>query len=131
MSRAKRVRADYPSKQTLTETEVIRVLRDGPDPKWFQPWADQVILFPGLTKHSWGYIHVYSSNGSFQYDFAVWADKEGLSWGLEDLHGRHTTRSRKSSYPRCDDCLGILYFVPDEPLRMYLVIEVDEEEGDQ
>lgn len=116
-TRAKKVRANYPGKRVLTWAEAESVLRHGPLPAWFQPWAERGVILPGLTRHGYGYLHVYSVDGSFQYDFAAWADQEGLNWGLESLYKGHS---------RCDDCRGVLYFVPDQPLKLRIVIEKDD-----
>jgi hypothetical protein len=113
------VAANYPSKKRLTETERNDLLAHGPKTSYFSPWAERGILLVRLTSHAYGYIHVYSQQGSFQYDFAAWDSQEGLNWGLEDLWKRH---------PDCDACQGVIYFQPDEPLRLYMEIEADEEE---
>lgn len=123
--RARWVRADYPSKRGLSKPEAMRVLSNGPDAKWFEPWAKHALLFPGLTQRSYGYIHVRGSQESLHCDVATWDSREGLNWGLEALYKRHSG---------CTECQGVLYFAPVEPLRLRLVVEVDDlgdEEADQ
>lgn len=118
-------RVDYPSRRVLSKPEAMRVLQSGPDPKWFEPWAEHGVLFPGVAKRRYGYIHVHGSPESLECDVATWDSREGLSWGLEALYKRHS---------RCDQCQGVLYFAPDEPLRLRLLVEVDDlddEEADQ
>lgn len=123
------VDADYPSKKRLTETEMHDELRNGPDPDWFQPWAERGVMLGNLTTHGYGYIHVYSIAGSFQYDFAAWPTEEGLRYGLQALHSHHTRQGLvlDRTYPRCEECQGIVYFAPDQPPRLHLVIEPDDE----
>ncbi len=82
-------------------------------------------MLPGLAEHGYGYIHTHGGQESFQCDVATWASQEGLNWGLEALHKSHS---------RCDECQGVLYFMPDEPLRLRLLVEeddLDEEEVDK
>jgi len=115
----KRVRANYPGKEFLTWSEAMQELNSGPLPAWFAPWAEQGIILPGITRASYGYLHVYGTDWpSFNYDFAAFPDHEGLNWGLAALYGRHGD---------CPDCRGVLYFTPDKPLRLYAVIEQDGE----
>ncbi|AZH79147.1 MULTISPECIES: hypothetical protein [Microbacterium] len=129
----KKFPADYPSKHSLTETEANNALQFGPDLAWFEPWAERAINISDVTTHAYGYTHVYSSHGSFNYDFASWPTKEGLALGLEDLWRDHTGRgftTTDRTFPKCQDCQGVVYFAPDEPLRLYLVIEQDDDEDD-
>jgi hypothetical protein len=119
---ARWIEESYPSKQWLSRSEAMHVLKDGPLPKWFEPWAAHGVLFAGLTEHGYGYVHVHGSGGALQCDVATWTTQDGLNWGLQDLHMSHS---------RCDECQGVLYFAPDEPLRLRLVVEVDDEEDDQ
>ncbi|MCZ4301339.1 hypothetical protein [Microbacterium oxydans] len=113
------VRANYPGKKRLTETEMDRVLRDGPPLEWFEPWAERGVMLARMTSHGYGYFHVYSEDGSFQYDFAAWPTEEGLRWGMERLHKEHTD---------CQGCRGVMYFTPDQPPRLHIVVEQDEED---
>ncbi|MGM7699442.1 hypothetical protein [Microbacterium sp. A84] len=130
---SRRVPADYPGKKYLTESEQNKVLASGPDPKWFEPWAERGVHMTDATKYGYGYIHVHSTHGSFNYDFAAWDTKEGLGRGLEDLWERHQDKpNRLDSYPKCEGCQGVVYFMPDEPLHLRLVVELDDEgEDDQ
>ncbi|GLI28503.1 hypothetical protein ARHIZOSPH14_27450 [Agromyces rhizosphaerae] len=125
--------SDYPGKRSLSETEARRVLQSGPDPTWFEPWAERGVNLSNATSHPYGYFHVYSVAGSFQYDFAAWPTEEGLCWGLEALWNHHTGRGlqEERSYPRCEECQSVVYFTADEPLRMRLVIEQDDEDEDE
>jgi hypothetical protein len=122
--------ADYPGKRSLSDIDAQRVLQSGPDPKWFEPWAERGVHLSNATSHGYGYFHVYSIAGSFQYDFAAWPTEEGLSLGLDALYHHHTGRGFQEdrTYPRCEDCQGVMYFMPDEPLRLRLVIEQDDED---
>lgn len=126
---ARRIPADFPGKQSLTEVEAAHSLQRGPDLKWFEPWATRVIDMTGVNRGQYGYVHVYMRNGGFRVDSASWPTEEGLARGLEDLwrdHGGEGLRS-DPSYPRCDDCLGVSYFVADEEPRLRAVIEPDGE----
>lgn len=117
------IAADYPSKRHLTRSEAMDVLRHGPDPKWFEPWAEHGVVLPGVTERKFRYGYVHMSGGT--NDVRMFLDREGLSWGLEALHKEHS---------KCDECQGLFYFGPDEPLRLRMVIEADDsddEEADQ
>jgi len=125
------ITVNYPGKKRLTEAEAAEVLRTGsPEPKWFEPFAVQGVWLGRETKHGYGYVHVYSIDGSFQFDFATWNTKEGLGAGLEALWRHHTRQGLQQdpTYPRCEDCQGVVYFVPDELPRLRLVIEYDEDD---
>lgn len=125
--------ADYPSKRSLTETEANNALKNGPELKWFEPWAERAVNISDITPHPYGYTHVYNTaHGGFNYDFASFGNKEDLALGLEDLWRRHTGRgfTTDPTFPKCRDCQGIIYFAPDEPLRLYLVIEQDDDGDD-
>lgn len=115
--------ADYPGKRSLTEAEANRVLADGPDLKWFESgWAEHGVLL-GDVSQRYGYIHVLPADEDDdqprKYDIHLFDDRQGLAWALELLHDEH---------PECpsDDCLGLMYITPDEPIRLRLVIEEDD-----
>lgn len=113
-------RAHYPSKKKLSRSEAMDVLRRGPDPKWFEPWAERGVLLAAMNAGQYGYVHVYGDIDEPQYDLLRFHDREGLAWALEHLHKQH---------PRCgEQCRGLFYFAPDEPLRLRLVIEADGED---
>ncbi|WP_315070325.1 hypothetical protein [uncultured Microbacterium sp.] len=126
------VPADYPSKKRLSEAEALEALDHGPKPEWLEPWIERGVMLANLTKHGYGYVHVYSVAGSFQYDFAAWPDQEGLNWGLDALWQHHSKQSPLGdrSYPRCEECQGIVYFTPDQPVRLHLVVEQDDLDDD-
>lgn len=132
MSRAW-TKADYPGKKHLSKTEAMDALSRGPKPEWFEPWVQRGVMLSSLTEHGYGYIHVYSIAGSFQYDFAAWPDQEGLSLGLDALWHHHTGRGLQldADYPRCEDCQGVVYFTPDQPIRLHIVVEQDDELDDE
>ncbi|MDH6236232.1 hypothetical protein [Cryobacterium sp. CG_9.6] len=119
------IAADYPSKRGLSRSDAMRVLSNGPDPKWFEPWASHGVLLPGVAERNsrYGYVHIVGgTEGPYQYDVHLFGDREGLSWSLEHLHEDH---------PRCgDECHGLFYFTADEPIRLRLVVEADEEDGE-
>ena len=66
-------------------------------------------------------LHVHGGPGEpIQYDVRLFGDREGLAWALERLYEDH---------PACgDECHGLFYFLPDEPLRLRLEIELDDED---
>lgn len=129
------VRVNYPGKKYLTEAEATEVLSTGsPRPEWFEPWVERAVWMGNETTHQFGYTHVYATAGSFQYDFAAWPTKEGLGAGLEALWRRHAGErvvGDDPSYPACEDCQGVVYFMPDEAPRLRLVIEFDDEASDE
>jgi len=132
------VRVNYPGKKHLTESEAAEVLSTGsPKPEWFEPWAERAVWMGNETAHQFGYTHVYSIAGSFQYDFAAWPTKEGLGAGLEALWRRHVGErgfGDDPTYPACEGCQGVVYFMVDEAPRLRLVVELDsddEQEADE
>ncbi|OAN29000.1 hypothetical protein A4X17_05280 [Plantibacter sp. H53] len=122
--------ASYPGKKRLTEAEQNEELRSGPPPEWLEPWVKRGVMLADLTKHGYGYIHVYSIAGSFQYDFASWPTEEAFRWGLLSLWEHHLGRTPAvdRTYPKCEECEGVVYFAPDQSARVRVVIELDEEE---
>ena len=105
----------YPSKAgPLSKLEAEQVRDHGPNPKWFEPWAQHVVLFPGVAEQVYGLIHIHGD----QSDVSTWDNPVGLSRGLDDLWRVH---------PQCDDCGGVLYFTLDEP-SLCVVIELDDED---
>ncbi|WP_194411291.1 hypothetical protein [Microbacterium cremeum] len=126
------VRANYPNKKRLSESEQTELLRSGPHPEWFEGWAERGVMLARMTSHSYGYFHVYSDgNGSFNYDFAAWDTEEGLRWGLQALHSHHVGQGpRDLTYPKCEDCRGVMYFTPDQAPRLHMVIEQDEDDSE-
>ena len=104
----------YPSKVGLSKFEAEQVRDHGPSPAWFQPWAQHVVLFPGVAPESYGLIHIHGD----QSDVSTWNDQDGLSRGLEALWRSHS---------ECDGCQGVLCFALDEP-RLRMVIEADEDD---
>lgn len=120
-----RAESGYPGRPRLSRADELRVLSDGPALHWFQPWAELGVLVPSVTerKFRFGYVHVLGAKGAPpRYDVHLFWDREGLSWDLENLHRNH---------PRCgDDCQGLFYFQPDEPVRLRMVIETDDDEDD-
>lgn len=127
---SKRIPADYPGKKSLTETEANNALRNGPELTWFEPWAVRGVHLSDATSFAYGYTHVYSTDGAFNYDFAAWPNKEGLALGLDALWHHHTRRGLvlDPTYPRCENCQGVVYFMADEPPHLKIVIEQDDEE---
>lgn len=107
----------YPSKAGLSKFEVEQVRDHGPDPKWFEPWAQHVVLFPGVAPEPYGLIHLHGD----QSDVATWSSADGLNWGLDALYRSDT---------QCEDCGGVLYFALDEP-HLRAVIELDDEDEDE
>jgi hypothetical protein len=96
---------------------------------WLEPWVERGVMLANLTKHDYGYLHVYSIAGSFQYDFAAWPTEESFRWGLQALHQHHTRKGPiDRSYPKCEECQGVVYFAPDQPPRLHLVIEPEEDQ---
>lgn len=115
--------ADYPGKKALTEAEANRVLANGPDLKWFESgWAEHGVLLANTSKR-YGYIHVLPADEDDDqprtYEIHLFDDRESLAWALDFLHEQH---------PECpsDECLGLFYITPDEPIRLRLVIEEDD-----
>ncbi|QKJ19180.1 hypothetical protein [Microbacterium hominis] len=127
-----RIKVNYPSKRSLTETEAANVLKHGPDLRWFEPWAARGVNLSDTQAQGWGYIHIYSVGGAFNYDFASWPDEAGLRAGLEALWHRHTGEGIQTdpTFPKCDKCESVMYFVPDSAAvpRLYAVIETDDED---
>lgn len=121
--------AGYPSKKRLTEADQNNVLRHGPDPKWFEPWAERGVNMSDATEASYGYFHIYSQDGAFNYDFAAWPTEQGLRWGLDALWERHH-KPDPNGFPQCTDCRSVMYFMPDELPRMYGVVEADDPEDE-
>jgi hypothetical protein len=125
---------DYPGKRSLSEAEAQRVLQSGaPEPEWFEPWAERGVHLSKATARDYGYFHVYSIAGSFQYDFASWPTKGGLARGLETLWHHHIGRGLQEDpgYPRCEECQGVMYFMPDELPKLRLVVELDDPEDEE
>lgn len=115
-------RATFPSRKRLTDTEALDVLRRGPDPAWFKPWAERGVLLAAMRAGRYGYVHVTGDSAAPEYDLRLFPDREGLSWALHHLHSAH---------PRCgDQCHGLFYFMPDEGLTLRLVIEPDEDDNE-
>jgi hypothetical protein len=105
----------YPSKAgPLSKLEAEQVHNHGPNPTWFEPWAQHVVLFPGVVEQVYGLIHVHGD----QSDVSTWDNPVGLSHGLDDLWRVHAD---------CGDCGGVLYFALDEP-SLRAVIELDDED---
>ena len=105
----------YPSKAgPLSKLEAELVRDQGPSPKWFEPWAQHVVLFPGVVEQVYGLIHIHGD----QSDVSTWDNPVGLSRGLDDLWRVHAD---------CDDCGGVLYFALDGP-SLRVVIELDDED---
>lgn len=119
---APRAGGEYPGKPKLSRADRMNVLKFGADPAWFEPWITRGVLLPGAPEHKsmYGYIHVHGGTDEpFQYDVCMFRDRSGLSWGLERLHKGHS---------ECEECQGLFYFTPDEPLHMRMVVEVDPED---
>lgn len=105
----------YPSKAwPLSKLDAEQVRDHGPDPKWLEPWAQHVVLFPGVTSEPYGLVHMHGD----QSDVSTWGDQDGLNRGLDALYRSHTQR---------DDCGGVLYFALDDP-GLRAVIELDDED---
>jgi hypothetical protein len=104
----------YPSKAgPLPKLEAEQVRDHGPNPKWFEPWAQHVVLFPGVVEQVYGLIHIHGD----QSDVSTWDNPDGLRRGLDDLWRMHAD---------CEGCQGVLYFALDEP-HLRAVIELDDE----
>lgn len=129
-----RVEAGYPGKRYLTETEAQNDLKHGPELHWFHPWATRGVNMADSHPQGYGYFHVYSRDGAFNYDFAAWPTEEGLRHGLEALWNLHGGQgiTTEPGYPRCDECESVMYFVPDSAAvpRLRAVIEWDDEDGE-
>ena len=105
----------YPSKPgPLSKLEAELARDHGPNPKWFEPWAQHIVLFPGVVEQVYGLIHIHGD----QSDVSTWGNPEGLRHGLDDLWGVHAD---------CDDCGGALYFALDAP-SLRVVIDLDDED---
>jgi len=129
-----RIPVNYPGKKSLRETEAVGALKRGPELHWFHPWAKRGVNMSDAHPQGYGYFHIYSANGAFNYDFAAWPTEEGLRYGLETLWQHHTGEGIPDdpTYPRCERCESVMYFVPDaaaEP-RLYGVVEHDGEDGE-
>lgn len=122
-----RIPADYPARKFLTEAEAKRNLQRGPELRWFEGFAERAIDMTGATQHGYGYVHSYLLAGAFRYDFAAWDTEEGLARGLESLWHDHGGRGMRTdaTYPRCDECLSVVFFTPDEPPRLFAIVEPD------
>jgi len=121
------IEVDFPGKKRLTESEAIGALKDGPEPKWFEPWAERGVVLADITKR-YGYVHVlpadedtWTPERPHAYDMHLFDSRGELAYALQRLHNEH---------PLCpgDDCLGLFYFTPDQPIRLYGVVELDEDE---
>ncbi|WP_417554315.1 hypothetical protein [Microbacterium sp.] len=102
--------ADYPSKKRLTEYEAMDLLRHGPKLAWFMPWLRRSpVRFAGVPKRGgYGYAHIHSGSKrkAFRVEVRTFWDREGLRWGLENLHGPLCGRCT-------DNCDALLYWTPD------------------
>jgi hypothetical protein len=105
----------YPSKAGLSKFEAEQVRDHGPNPTWFEPWAQHVVLFPGVAPEPYGLIHLHDD----QSDVSTWSSADGLSRGLDALYRAHTD---------CDGCQGVLYFALDEPTRFRVVLQLDDDD---
>jgi hypothetical protein len=105
---------DYPSKKSLSRSEAMGVLRNGPQIAWFEPWIQRGVLFsaPTGSKGEYGYVHM--RGGAADPEAMTFRDRQGLAWNLEHLYRTHT---------HCADCEGVFYFAPDEPIRMRIEVE--------
>ena len=128
-----RIPVQYPSKRSLSESEAANALKRGPELHWFHPWAKRGVNLSSTHPQTYGYFHTYRrEDGSFNHDFAAWPTEEGLRYGLEALWEHHTGEgiTEDPTYPRCDKCESVMYFVPDvaaQP-RLYGVVEHDEDD---
>ncbi|WP_353816283.1 hypothetical protein [Agromyces sp. SYSU T00266] len=117
------IRVSWPGKHNLTDREADEVLRSGPKPSWFEPAYRRAILLADV-RHRYGLVRVFTDGTeSVHYDFEFFDDRQGLAWALDAQWGR---RSQESDRPRLP--YDVYYFVPDEPLRLRLVIEYDDED---
>jgi hypothetical protein len=114
---------EYPSKPRLSRAERLRVLSQGAELKWFEPWAEFAVLLPtGRTGQPFrcGFVHVLNASTEPEGEIHVFHDREGLAWALEHLYRKHPAHNA--------DC-RLYYFTPDLPLR--IVIELDQDAGDE
>lgn len=111
------IKANYPGKKRLTETEAKNDLKFGPMPHWFKPWASEAVLISDADAR-YALVHVHGD--PVEYEVRTFITEEKLRWALDSLYNAHTCGA---------ECVGIYYVTPDVPLRMYAVIETDE--GDE
>jgi hypothetical protein len=110
------VAADYPSKKRLTDYEAKALAERGPELAWFVPWAEHGVLMPaGATGEPFrcGYVHMGADS-----EVHLFHDREGLSRALDALYREH---------PKHVEACELWYFTPDEPIRLRMVVELDDE----
>lgn len=124
------VERPYPGRPKLSPSEELDVLRRGPQPEWFSPWADHIPAAP-RTGHPWGYIHIHAKWGDERGEQPVWelvgyGSAEDLAWGLEILFKRDHDWywSDVDGYLNDHDCHGVFYWLPTDPHLLSLPMGV-------
>lgn len=106
----------YPSKRRLSRSEELTVLRSGPIPKWFRPFAEPAGIAP-LTPHPWGFIHIYGEPGERPvWELVGFWSPDELRWGLELLYAAHDWHLLDvDGHLNDHECHGVLYWLAADP----------------
>jgi hypothetical protein len=116
----------YPDKVGLSESEAMHVLRSGPLPRWFRPWAEHARVAP-QTSRPWGYVHIHGEWGEPPvWELVGYYSLEDLAWGLQSLfdrgHDWHVLDV--DGYLNDHECHGVFYWLPGDPQLLRLPLGV-------
>ncbi|WP_223690982.1 hypothetical protein [Leifsonia poae] len=116
----------YPDKVGLSESEAMHVLRSGPLPRWFHPWAEHARVAP-QTPRPWGYVHIHGEWGEPPvWELVGYYSLEDLAWGLQSLfdrsHDWHVLDV--DGYLNDHECHGVFYWLPSDPQLLRLPLGV-------
>lgn len=117
--------AEYPSKPRLSPSEELTVLRNGPVPKWFRPWAEHARVAP-LAPHPWGLIHIHGEwDQPPVWELVGFWSPEELRWGMELLYAAHDWHLLDvNGYFNDHECHGVFWWLPTDPRLLRLPIGV-------
>lgn len=119
-----RIPVDYPSKRRLTDSEAKNALRNGPELEWFEPAYQRAAVIADAV-HPYGLIRIFTEGGqSVHYDVQFFHSRTDLAWALEAQWTR-TSQEPEPGWPRLP--YDVVFFAPDEPIRMRGRVELDDE----
>lgn len=97
---------NYPSKRALSRAEAMTVLRRGPEPVWFEPFAVRQGYAHPAAPFRFALVHVHG-DPVWGHMRTFWCE-EDLRWAMEHAYGRHRNRA-------CPGCQGFFYMTPVPP----------------
>lgn len=94
---------NYPGKQALSESEAMTVLRRGPEPGWFEPFAQRQGFAAPNAPFRYALVHMHGD--PLWGDMRTFWSEEDLRWAMENAYRWHRNHD-------CPGCQGLFYLTP-------------------